>query len=428
MVKVTLCGGQPLAHVRTQAIRLDTRLCNELGDRITPAPSRSRVKRVIKAGGVSVNGNCVTKPSTKLRASDVITWDDCVDTQCERSVIMPEPVPLDIHYEDDHVIVLDKPAGMIVHPAGSVRTGTLVNALLHHVGAGTLTQGTPLNGEAYDSSSLASTASELDAVAASLPDEQPICADESSATASVQPEAVRGLSSQRLSASEWAGGVVRPGIVHRLDKGTTGVMVVAKNEAAHAMLSRQFAPPHTIRRQYLAIVWGSPSPPAGQIATHIGRDPGNRLRMAVVQADRPGSRHAVSNYTVVATLDSGNCALVRFELETGRTHQIRVHARHMGHPLLGDGLYNGTSVRSGPSNAARKEKFKRIFARVLTRPALHAASLTFEHPSKLVPLQNASAALPERMGFVSPLPADIEEVVHILGGDLSTIELGLVTQ
>ena len=216
-----------------------------------------------------------------------------------------------------------------------------------------------------------------------------------------------------VSRSERAGGIVRPGIVHRLDRGTTGVMVVAKNQAAHAHLASQFEQ-RTTRRLYLAIVWGVPVPASGRIATHIGRDPNERLRQAVLP-EGSSTRHAASNYAVLATLDDGHASVVRFSLETGRTHQIRVHARHIGHPLLGDATYNGAKICRGPQNARRQKLYAGLFGETLTRPALHAASLALAHP------RTGETSLTR-----SPLPDDMVAVIEALGGDPAAVDAALM--
>jgi len=241
------------------------------------------------------------------------------------AVPVAEAIPLSVVFEDARLLVLDKPAGIVVHPGAGGATGTLVNALLHHI---------------------------------------------------------RDLSG--------IGGVLRPGIVHRLDRGTSGLLVVAKDDEAHRALARQFAG-RTVEKEYLAVVLGVPEPRQGRIEAPIGRHPAHRQRMSV----RPGGRAARSDYQVVESLDGA--ALVRVRIHTGRTHQIRVHLASIGHPVAGDTAYGGT--RTPPSRrAASREALTS-----LGRPALHAARLAFDHP--------ASA---ERLQFESPLPSDIGAVLERL--------------
>ncbi len=236
-----------------------------------------------------------------------------------------EAIPLAIVFEDARLLVLDKPAGLVVHPGAGSASGTLVNALLHHI---------------------------------------------------------RDLSG--------IGGVLRPGIVHRLDRGTSGLLVVAKDDEAHRALARQFAG-RSVEKEYLALVLGVPQRKQGRIEAPIGRHPVHRQRMSI----REGGRSARSDYQVVEGLDGA--ALVRVRIYTGRTHQIRVHLASIGHPIAGDASYGGT--RTPPSRrAASREALAS-----LRRPALHAARLAFEHP--------ASA---ERLRFESPLPSDIEGVLERL--------------
>jgi len=251
-------------------------------------------------------------------------------------VILPEPddptpqaqaIPLSIRFEDAHLIVIDKPAGLVVHPAPGNPDGTLVNALIAHCG-----------------------------------------------------DSLLGI-----------GGVRRPGIVHRLDKDTSGLIVAAKTDAAHRALSADFAA-RRIARAYAAIVWGVPTPPAGEIAGNIGRSVTNRKKMAVVAASR--GKPAVTRYRAERRFGE-HAALVECRLLTGRTHQIRVHLAHKGHPLIGDPVYGSRSgralARSGPEGAA-------IVG--FPRQALHARHLGFVHP-----------ATGESLAFDSPLPADMAELL-----------------
>lgn len=293
--------------------RLDRWLAREL-----PGHSRSRLQALIEAGDVTLEGK-PARASSRLRAGQTVV----VRIPAPRPAApRPEDIPLAIVHEDDRLLVLEKPAGLVVHPGAGVAQGTLVNALLHHV---------------------------------------------------------RDLSG--------IGGELRPGIVHRLDKGTSGLMVVAKDDAAHRDLVRQFAG-RTVEKEYLAIVLGVPRPARGVVDSAIGRDPVNRKKMSL-RARR--ARAARSDYAVAEVLDGA--ALVRVRIHTGRTHQVRVHLASLGHPVAGDALYGGrrppASPRGAPSEALR----------ALPRPALHAARLAFDHPGT-----------GERLVFESPLPPDLEEL------------------
>jgi 23S rRNA pseudouridine1911/1915/1917 synthase len=291
--------------------RLDRWLARQL-----PEQSRSRLQSLIEAGAILLDGG-PARPSSRVRAGQTV------------SVRIPEPrpatlraedIPLAIVHEDDRLLVIEKPAGLVVHPGAGVAAGTLVNALLHHV---------------------------------------------------------RDLSG--------IGGELRPGIVHRLDKGTSGLMVVAKDDAAHRDLVRQFAG-RTVEKDYLAVVLGVPSRRQGSVDAPIGRDPVNRKKMSA-RARR--ARAARSDYAVVEVLDGA--ALVRVRIHTGRTHQVRVHLAWLGHPVAGDSLYGGRRL-PGAAHAAARDAL-----RALERPALHAARLAFDHPGTR-----------RRLAFESPLPADLE--------------------
>ncbi len=292
-----------------------------------PQYSRNRLKDLILEGVVSVDGTPNVTPKYRVRPSESITLaaPDPVDAEPQG-----EDIALDILFEDEHLIVINKPAGLVVHPAPGNEEGTLVNALIHHCGA-----------------------------------------------------SLRGI-----------GGVRRPGIVHRLDKDTSGVMVAAKTEAAHNGLAAQFADhgrTGPLEREYTALVWGIPNPLKGTVETLIGRDPGSRLKQAVL---RSGGREAITHYRVADKYGGENFAVAELAcaLETGRTHQIRVHMAHIGHPLLGDGLYGSgfaTKINKLPEPA-------QIQLRALNRQALHASILGFEHP--------ATGAV---LRFEAPLPPDM---------------------
>lgn len=304
----TLAGGQ----------RLDKALAEASG------LSRERVKALIGEGAITVAGEPVSQVSGKAAegAGFVIALPPTTDP-----VARPQDIPLQVVFEDEHLIVVDKPAGLVVHPAVGNRDGTLVNALLHH------------------------------------------CAG-------------------RLSG---IGGVARPGIVHRIDKDTSGLLVVAKSDAAHEGLAGQFAD-HSIERAYLAVVNGHPAPASGTISERIGRSDANRKKMAVLPKDSSRGKHAVTHYKVIERLD--NCALVECRLETGRTHQVRVHMSSTGHALLGDPVYGRANPRLRP--ILQKLDFR--------RQALHAAVLGFIHPVS-----------GDRLRFESDLPPDMRELIDETG-------------
>jgi len=295
-----------------------------------PDISRTRLQALIKAGHVTEDGTAIGEPGHKVKPGAAYAL---IVPPPAPAVPQGEPIPLTIVFEDDSVLVLDKPAGLVVHPGAGHAEGTLVNALIAHCG-----------------------------------------------------DSLAGI-----------GGVRRPGIVHRLDKDTSGLLVIAKTDAAHASLSAQFAAHGAdgrMERAYLAVVWGEPQPRSGRIATNIGRKSTNRTRMAVVNETQ--GRAAATHYEVLATARGADqrplASLVRCVLETGRTHQIRVHMAHIGHPLLGDASY-GTGFASSTS---RLGKPALAALEALDRQALHAALLGFEHPHTGRPLQ-----------FESPLPLDI---------------------
>jgi 23S rRNA pseudouridine1911/1915/1917 synthase len=286
-----------------------------------PAESRSRLQGLIERNAVLLDGRPI-RASARLREGQQVEVEIPEPTAAE---VRPEAIPLDVVFEDPHLVVLDKPAGLVVHPGAGRATGTLVNALLHRV---------------------------------------------------------KDLSG--------VGGVLRPGIVHRLDRGTSGLLVVAKDDATHRALASQFAS-RGVEKEYLALVLGTPSPRQGVIDRPIGRHPIQRQRMAV----RAGGRAARSHYRVVELLDGA--ALLRVAIQTGRTHQIRVHLASIGHPVAGDATYGGTR-----SAGARRAASRQALAS-LRRPALHAARLAFDHPQH-----------GQRLCFESPLPKDIEDVLAVL--------------
>jgi 23S rRNA pseudouridine1911/1915/1917 synthase len=298
--------------------------------------SRARVQALIRAGQATRGGEILKDPSAKVNASDLLAL---AVPPAEEAAPVAQAIALDVVYEDEALIVVDKPAGMVVHPAAGHGEGTLVNALLAHCG-----------------------------------------------------DSLSGI-----------GGVKRPGIVHRLDKDTTGLLVVAKTDRAHKSLAAQFADhgrTGALRRAYLAVAWGVPARQRLRIEAPLDRSQSNREKMAV----RAGGREAVTHVEVLerfAPAAAPVASLVRCTLETGRTHQIRVHLAHIGHPLLGDPLY-GSGFRT---KAALLDEASREALRALGRQALHAAELEFEHP-----------VTGEVMAFSSPLPADFAGLVEALRG------------
>jgi 23S rRNA pseudouridine1911/1915/1917 synthase len=272
--------------------------------------SRSRHKALILAGQVAVDGATIRDPGYRVNAGATVVLDLPPATEAE---LVGENIPLKIVFEDDELLVIDKPAGLVVHPAAGNRTGTLVNALIAHCGAS-------LSG---------------------------------------------------------VGGVQRPGIVHRLDKNTTGLMVVAKTDRAHHALSRQFADHKgALRRGYLAFVWGAPERPRGTIDKPIGRHPHSRERMAV----RAGGREAITHWQVLERYGGNKlvpaASLLDCRLETGRTHQVRVHLASIGHPLIGDEVY-GPGFKTKANQLPPPARFA---VETLGRQALHAYLLAIKHP------------------------------------------------
>ncbi|MCP3771929.1 RluA family pseudouridine synthase [Paenibacillus sp. MZ04-78.2] len=274
--------------------------------------SRTQVQQWIKDGCVKVDGRAV-KPNYKLSGGDAMTL---VMPEPEELVLTPEPIPLDVVYEDSDVIVVNKPRGMVVHPAPGHYSGTLVNALLYH------------------------------------------CKD------------LSGIN-----------GVIRPGIVHRIDKDTSGLLMAAKNDLAHSGLAAQLKA-HTVNRKYFALVHGNVPHENGTVDAPIGRDSKDRKLYTVTERN---SKHAVTHFLVVERF--GDYTLLELKLETGRTHQIRVHMKFIGHPLVGDPAY-------GPS------KNKGV---LMEGQALHAAVLGFEHPRSGAELQ-----------FEAPIPDDMQRVLEVL--------------
>jgi 23S rRNA pseudouridine1911/1915/1917 synthase len=314
-------GGQQTIEVRLQPAHAGWRLDRALAD-VIPTLSRERLKALIRSAAVEIDGKPLRDPATKVRG----------DENLRVAVPEPEPahneaqdIPLKIVFEDEHLLVVDKPPGLVVHPAAGNRDGTLVNALLHHCGG-----------------------------------------------------SLSGI-----------GGVARPGIVHRIDKDTSGLLVVAKTDVAHEGLARQFAA-HSIDRRYLAIVSGVPKTSEGTVDAALARSSANRKKIAVVEDGR--GKRAVTHWKRLHLLR--DAALVECRLETGRTHQVRVHMASIGHPLLGDPAYG----RSGGKHGKLLKELQ------FHRQALHATSLGFTHP-----------VTKHKLSFHSPMPADIQELFDALG-------------
>ena len=288
--------------------------------------TRNKVQHAITDGLVLVNGNAA-RASHQVAPGEVI---HVVLPKPPPQNAVPEHIPLDILYEDEHLLVVNKPAGMVTHPAYAHYTGTLVNALLYHAGQ-LSTRTDPM----------------------------------------------------------------RPGIVHRLDKETSGLMVIAKTDAAHANLARQFAR-RTIDREYWAIVWGRFEDDRGMIETLMGRSKSDRKKMAVVE----GGKEAITEYVVLEQFEY--LSLIRLKLRTGRTHQIRVHLAHINHPVFGDPTYNGRHILYGPRTPQQKAQVQELL-KLIQRQALHAKTIGFFHPSS-----------GQKSFFDSDLPEDMTSVLRTL--------------
>jgi 23S rRNA pseudouridine1911/1915/1917 synthase len=302
------CRTQLLVAPAEAGARLDRVLAARIAEL-----SRSRHKALILDGRVAIDGATIRDPSHRVNAGAIITVETPAAAEARA---LAEPIPLAIVHEDADIIVVDKPAGLVVHPSPGSATGTLVNALIAHCG-----------------------------------------------------ESLSGI-----------GGVKRPGIVHRLDKDTSGLVVAAKTDAAHQMLARQFADhgrTGPLRRGYLAFVWGAPDRPRGTIDAPIGRHPAAREKMAV----RAGGRRAITHWEVKERYRGRDgsfvASLLACQLETGRTHQIRVHLADIGHPLIGDSVY-GSGFKT---KAARLPPAAQVAVSALGRQALHAYLLVIKHPA-----------------------------------------------
>lgn len=306
-----------------ELLRLDKFLLNRLSN-----ASRTKIQNAIRAEAVQVNEK-PAKSNYRIKPGDVITIT--LPEPPRETKVLPEPMDLDIRYEDEALLLVNKPAGLVVHPAFGNWHGTLVNGLAHHLS----NLPTGRNGE------------------------------------------------------------IRPGLVHRIDKDTSGLLVIGKSEWAMTHLSQQFFH-HTIERTYLALVWGVPKEPQGTIRGHIGRSLKDR-KVQAVYPDGDQGKHAVTHYKVLKSFQ--HVALLQCNLETGRTHQIRVHMKHIGHPLFSDATYGGDKVVYGQRTGAYKAFVDNAFE-VMPRQALHAKSLGFVHP-----------VTGEQVQFEAELPADFEAVL-----------------
>jgi 23S rRNA pseudouridine1911/1915/1917 synthase len=314
-------GGIQTIDVRLEAAHAGWRLDRALAATL-PSLSRERLKTLIRSGALERSGTAVRDPATKVRGDERFLL---AVPEPEPADNVPQDIPLRVIFEDDHLLVIDKPAGLVVHPAAGNRDGTLVNALLHHC---------------------------------------------------------RGSLSG-------IGGVARPGIVHRIDKDTSGLLVVAKTDVAHEGLAKQFAA-HSIDRRYLAIVSGVPKASEGTIHAPLARSAANRKKIAIVAGGR--GKRAVTHWKRLTVLS--DAALAECRLETGRTHQVRVHMASIGHPLLGDSVYGGIP-----------KTHRRLLNDLgFHRQALHAAELGFVHP-----------VTKHRLSFASAMPPDMQELFNALG-------------
>jgi 23S rRNA pseudouridine1911/1915/1917 synthase len=314
-------GGIQTIDVRLEPAHAGWRLDRALAAAV-PTMSRERLKALIRGGAVEAEGKALRDPAIKVRGEEALRIAVPEPRQAQNE---PQDIPLNIVFEDEHLLVVDKPAGLVVHPAAGNLDGTLVNALLHH------------------------------------------CAGKLS-----------GI-----------GGVARPGIVHRIDKDTSGLLVVAKTDVAHEGLSKQFAA-HSIDRRYLAIVNGVPKNSEGVVDAPLARSATNRKKIAIVEGGR--GKRAVTHWKRLDVL--ADAALVECRLETGRTHQVRVHMASIGHPLVGDPVYG----RSGKTHGKILKDLQ------FHRQALHAAELGFTHP-----------VTKHRLSFTSPMPPDMQELFKALG-------------
>ncbi len=330
--------------------------------------TRNKVQEAIAAGAVLVNSRG-TRSNYKVRPGDLIEITLMKPPPIE---LIPQDIPLNIVYEDDHLLVVNKPAGMVTHPAYGNRDGTLVNAVLHHVGASLLTAAPSDEFEPFDEAG---------------PEEQE--EDISNSDSLLDPSGEEDEPDDDSLPP-------RPGIVHRLDKETSGLMVVAKNQHALSVLARQFAD-RTVRREYWAVAWGGVWVGEGEVEAPIGRDPRDRKKFTVARRD---GKYALTRYRVLERYDFAT--LLSLRLATGRTHQIRVHCAHIGHPLFGDTTYGGAQVVY-PGSGARHKAHVANLLKGIGRQALHAKTLGFIHP-----------ATRQFMEFDSELPEDMRLLIEEL--------------
>jgi 23S rRNA pseudouridine1911/1915/1917 synthase len=318
---VWLMGEYQTIEVRLRPAQAGWRLDRALAAAV-PTMSRERLKALIQSGALAPpGGGALRDPATKVRGDEALRLEVPTPTPAHN---IAQDIPLTIAFEDEHLLVLDKPAGLVVHPAAGNADGTLVNALLHHCGS-----------------------------------------------------SLSGI-----------GGVARPGIVHRIDKDTSGLLVVAKTDVAHEGLAKQFAA-HSIDRRYLAIVSGVPKAAQGTVDAPLARSSANRKKIAIVPAGK--GKRAVTHWKRLTLLREA--ALVECALETGRTHQVRVHMASIGHALLGDPVYGGSG----------KEHRELLKSLGFQRQALHAAELGFTHP-----------VTKHRLSFSSGMPPDMQELFTAL--------------
>jgi 23S rRNA pseudouridine1911/1915/1917 synthase len=297
---------------------------------LIPELSRSRIQKALRSGEVLAGGSAISKASRKVHEGE---WVELRLMPPKPLEIRPQAIPIEVVYEDDDLIVVNKPAGMVVHPAPGHPDGTLVNALLHHC--------------------------------------------------------------KNLSG---IGGVLRPGIVHRLDRGTSGLLAAAKNDRVHTALSRQIMD-RKVGRVYRALVWGGMPQPSGVLSFPIGRSKRNRKKMAVVST---GGRESVTSYYMLDTF--GPFGYIMLRLGTGRTHQIRVHLSHAGHPVFGDPEYGGRRIRKDSLSRVESEAAAKALS-CIERQALHASELAFIHPST-----------GHEMTFSTELPPDFQAALDIVRG------------
>ncbi|ROL62295.1 RluA family pseudouridine synthase [Bacteroidetes/Chlorobi group bacterium ChocPot_Mid] len=321
--------------------RLDVFLTNSL-----KYATRNKIQKAIDDGCVTING-VVAKSSKKIQPNDKII---CKILKPPPIKLIPEDIPLNILFEDEYLLVVNKPAGMVTHPGFGNRRGTIVNAILWHIG----------NREEID--------------------------------IEIEEDEDSELNEEKIFSSE----AIRPGIVHRLDKDTTGLLLITKDSSLHSILAKQFEE-RTVERYYYALVWGDMKNDSGTYEGDIGRNPRNRKTFAVVKKE---GKPAITDYWVLERF--GIMTLVKVKLRTGRTHQIRVHFSHNGHPVLGDKDYGGDVIVKGGGIPETKKLAERCL-KIAERQMLHAKILGFTHPINF-----------QRLSFESELPDDFEEILKIL--------------